>query len=357
MPGDESQQSDAQDRLRTLIRKMPMAMLILDNDGVIRAANSSAEKIFQCSAAVLWGKECRLLFAKARESSQESLLELFRNSVGRLFVLDGCTETGEVLPLEVCVQILDDRTGQLMVFLSDISERVRMEKMKEDFVQMISHDLRTPISSVGMFLERLSGGLIDAVTKDEIEKRAHSTREQLDRAIRLIDNLLDLNKLEAGFKPPARVPVPIDDLIFSAINSVIDLAESLGIEIMPELIDLDLYVDKQQMIQVLVNLLGNAIKFSKRRDTIVIRVVENPTEVVIGVIDQGPGIPSDKLKLIFEKYGQAGTAALRSKQGTGLGLAICSTIVTNHGGRIGVESREGVGSEFWFSIPTFNLPR
>lgn len=234
----------------------------------------------------------------------------------------------------------------------DISERRAAERMKQRFVAIASHDLRTPLSSI-------SANLAVMLTKannlpPEATKALSKAEGSLERLMDLIRDLLDLEKLEAGKVNLDLAAVSMLDVCNAACDSVEFLAKSLSVNLVRPTRDELALGDERALVRVLVNLVSNAIKFSPRQSTVTVslRVVENFIE--IGVQDAGPGIPIEDQKLIFEKFQQSKTANTTAVKGTGLGLAIAKLIVEAHNGLIGIESEVGRGSRFYFRVPKFD---
>jgi signal transduction histidine kinase len=226
-----------------------------------------------------------------------------------------------------------------------------IERMKQEFVSMISHDLRTPLTSIQLFLGMLAKGKYGALNESGAKKADMADRNAV-RLIGLINDLLDVEKMESGQLTLARSIVTVGGIIERSVDSVRAVAEQKGIQIKVETLeDLSVDADADRLVQVLVNLLGNAVKFSPDGAAITVKVAEVDSHVEISVIDFGRGIPEELKQTIFERFKQADASDATEKKGTGLGLAICKAIVEQHGGTIGVESELGKGSRFWFSLP------
>lgn len=233
----------------------------------------------------------------------------------------------------------------------DITERKRMEQAKQEFVAMLSHDLRTPLTSLGLTIEMVVDGSVQKMPERCVNVFSMAQRS-IARLVNLISELLDLEKLEAGEMEVSPSVVPIASLFESALDSLRMSASERGIEL--ESVDNGLTVsaDQERVVRVLINLLSNAIKYSKSGDKVVLSAEHTQTGFIeITVTDEGPGIPHDKLQNIFERYKQVQDAEKIHKQGSGLGLSICKAIVEAHGGTIGVKSILGSGSQFWFRLP------
>lgn len=226
----------------------------------------------------------------------------------------------------------------------------QMEKMKQDFVAMVSHDLKSPLTAVSGSLALISSGCYGQLADKGPEVLATAEAE-IDRLSRLVEDLLDLAKIEAGRMHLYYSNVVLDVLIKRAVGSVGPLAErqDVAIETMSSKIAIE--ADGDRILQVLVNLLSNAVKFSPQHSKVEIAVADETDYVKIKIIDNGRGVPADRLELIFDPYVQVEDSDEREKGGTGLGLPICKNIVERHGGKIGVDSKEGEGSTFWFTLP------
>lgn len=246
----------------------------------------------------------------------------------------------------------------------DISERLELERFKQQFVATISHDLRTPLSAVKSTLELLGAGTWGELSEHGQTKVARA-EDNLRHTIDLINNLLDLEKMEAAKIELNKVEVALDKVLKQSGTVVAPVAEAKSVKLEIPEVDVVLNADEQRLSQVIINLLGNAIKFSPHESTVKVDVdVKNggrkdsvlndsPNTVRVSVTDKGTGIPAEMRELIFDRYRQlpATPGGGKPSVGTGLGLAICKEIVEAHGGRIGVDSEEGAGSTFWFELP------
>ncbi len=233
----------------------------------------------------------------------------------------------------------------------DMTDRHALDRLKQQFVAMISHDLRTPLSAVQSTLALLGHGAwgqLNETGKVKIEK----AEDNLRHSIELINNLLDLEKMESGTMDLSLREVLLIPLIQKCVDTVTPLAEPRGIEITVPDDDLAVMAEEKRLAQVLINLLGNALKFTPNNSTIMIEVTPIEQMIKVSVTDQGPGISASKRESVFQRFYQIKTRDQKHKEGTGLGLAICKAIVEAHGGTIGVDSEEGHGSTFWFTVPT-----
>lgn len=265
---------------------------------------------------------------------------------------------GTAIPVEyVANPILDDgRISGMVVAFQDVSERRRLEKMKDEFISTVSHELRTPLTSL-----RASLGLIQS---GSLDKRPEKQRQMIemaigncDRLIRLVNDILDFDRGEKGRLPLQREPLDAEILLRRAADVAHNAAAQSHIDFRIEANAPPVYADAERVLQVLNELVGNALKFSPAGTSIrlaaqSVRGSEPGTiDVCFMVEDQGRGIAPEKLERIFERFQQGDASDSRALGGTGLGLALCRSIVEQHGGRIWAESEVGTGSRFLFTLP------
>jgi PAS domain S-box-containing protein len=234
----------------------------------------------------------------------------------------------------------------------DISERRAADRMKQRFIAIVSHDLRTPLSSISATLSVLlagAGGL-----SEQAQSILRKAEASLERLMDLIRDLLDLEKLEAGKVVLDLGAVSALDVCVAACDSVEFLAQSLGVKIVRSNKDAALLGDERRLVRVLINLISNAIKFSPRGSSVTVLIENLGAVSEISVSDQGPGIPPEDQELIFEKFRQSKSANTAAVKGTGLGLAIAKLIAEGHNGEIGVQSAVGKGSRFYIRIPNYD---
>lgn len=249
---------------------------------------------------------------------------------------------------------LDSVFHQMAASLKLAADKEReVQRLKQEFVRMISHDLKAPLTSVTMTLDMLVDGMYGELN-ERAQARVATATGSTRRLIALINDLLDLEKLEAGQFELEVTGVDASVLIESSVDEIFSIAQSRGITF--EMSDTDAVVlcDGERIVQVLVNLLSNAIKFSPDGSSIALRLQVDSvdtTRVRFEVIDQGRGIPAEAMDLVFDRFKQVERSDATKKKGTGLGLAICKAIVEQHGGTIGVSSSLGQGSTFWFTLP------
>lgn len=229
-------------------------------------------------------------------------------------------------------------------------EVAEAQRMRQTFVAMISHDLRTPLTSVNGYLNLLVDGRLGDVS-DKVKNGAEKAERNVGRLIRLISDLLDLEKMEAGKMQMAPKAIYIENAFEKSIESVQEFANSHKVNLQMTETDLEVMADPDRIVQVLINLISNAVKFSPEGASVEISACATGKMVEVSIQDHGRGVPEKFKSIIFEKYKQVDKEDGTKKGGTGLGLPICKMIVEQLEGQIGVESEDGKGSRFWFTLP------
>jgi PAS domain S-box-containing protein len=246
-----------------------------------------------------------------------------------------------------------DVDGQVKGFFSminDITDRKEVERMKSEFVSIASHEMRTPLTSIYGAIKLLCAGRLGTLSPTG-QKMADIALRNSDRLINLLNDILDLERLESGKDKIERQACNSVELIAQAVETLHFMAQEQQIIIETNAQSLTLWVDRDRILQTITNLLSNAIKFSAKENKVWLICQQQGQNVLFTVKDCGRGIPGDKLETIFERFQQVDASDSRQKGGTGLGLAICRHIVEQHGGKIWVESIYGQGSSFYFIIP------
>ncbi len=355
---------------RTILNSAAYSMISTDTTGMILTANAAAEKWLQRTSAELMGTSISIVHeADELQSRGEQLTRAMGMPVpgdyhalvmkARYGIADEfeCTyvrKDGTRFPVSLSVTALrsegEHPVGYLMI-ATDLSERRAIERMKDEFVSVVSHELRTPLTSIKGALGLLAGGVTGTLPPKAAEM-AQIARSNADRLSHLVDDILDLQRIESGRITLDLQSCDVAKLMKDSVESVHLVAESEGVAIAMLPLSAAIRVDPGRIVQALVNLLGNAIKFSPRGGQIEFASERNGSNVVFRVKDEGRGIPRDKLETIFERFQQVDASDAREKGGTGLGLAICRSIVQQHGGRVWAESEPGAGSTFYVQLPT-----
>ncbi|HXA17392.1 MAG TPA: two-component regulator propeller domain-containing protein [Thermoanaerobaculia bacterium] len=330
----------------------------LDEDGIATFVNPSAARMLEWPVEELVGKNLHLLIHADSPDAGLSLSSCEVCSGGA----QGATlisrtanfrrRSGRSFPVEYAAgTIVDDGDkGGVVVTFRDVTERLAVEQLKSEFVSTVSHELRTPLTSIRGALGLLSSGMLGPIAE-----KGHRMLEiavtNTDRLVRLINDILDLERIDSGKVALTRGPVDAQTVLMQATEGLQSIAEKADVRIVVQAATGTLWGDSDRIIQTLTNLLGNAIKFSPRQGTVTVSGRAEEGDFVFCVADEGRGVPAEKLETIFERFSQVDTSDSRDKGGSGLGLAICESIVAAHGGRIWAEKNDPVGSRFQFTIP------
>ena len=248
------------------------------------------------------------------------------------------------------------RAVGVVVAFTDISERNALDRMKDEFISTVSHELRTPLTSLRAALGLVAGGALSS-RPEKVRQMMDIAIGNTDRLVRLVNDILDLERISSGKTEVHSVSCPVDELFRRATALLQTAAMKANVRFTIEANDVRVWADPDRLLQTLTNLVSNAIKFSPQASSIAseVRLTANyvtEEEALVEVQDHGRGIPADKLEQIFERFKQVDASDSRAKGGTGLGLAICRSIITQHGGHIWASSTLGEGATFHFTLPT-----
>ncbi|NEO30729.1 MAG: PAS domain S-box protein [Symploca sp. SIO3C6] len=360
---------ESERRWRTLLEQVRLLVIGLDNNGKVEYANPFFLELTGYTQAEVLGKDWLETFVPPSEQQQVQTLlrEIVQQDFPPYYQNSILTKYGEERIIAWNNTLLQNPSGEAIGIMSigeDITERYAITRMKDEFISVVSHELRTPLTSIHGALKLLSSGLIDSKS-ERGERIIAIATESAEHLVRLVNDILELERLESGKISLSKQQVNAAELISTAVEQMGVMANRAGIslEVAPQAIKFT--ADFDRIIQVLTNLLGNAIKFSPQGSTVWLsvqqQVVQEQNEISPSPIeynqiqfqvkDQGRGIPADKIESIFERFHQIDASDSRKKGGTGLGLAICRSIVEQHGGKIWADSTLGEGSSFYFTLP------
>lgn len=344
---------DQATRLATLFDNVEDAIVVISASGNIESWNRGAEHLFGHTASEIVGKDARMLLPEPHASQLSRYIQTGeRIDAGRI-EMEARHSTGRLIPIEVSIREMIINEQRLYVaVLHDISVRREVERMKSEFVSTISHELRTPLTSIAGSLTLISGGAAGE-TPPKIARLVGIARQNSERLIRLINDILDLEKAEAGKLDFALEVRGLRNEVASVAEFNRGFAQGLGVAIeLEDGDDANVLIDSDRLTQVLTNLISNAAKFSPPGGVVRIRIDrEGEAAVRVTVSDNGPGIPADFCARIFQKFAQADASDTRAKGGTGLGLSIAKTITEKLGGRIGFDTVPGKGTSFHIVLP------
>ncbi len=350
-----AQQVRQQVRQRTLelsgiLDNAAEAILIFDSSGAIDRANAAAQQLFGYSAAQFATLHIGAILPGLQH--HHSALQAWQ---GRPQEIAGLSATQSPLELEVSLSnyVLPDHTWYICL-LHDISERKKVERLKQEFVATVSHELRTPLTSIKGALQLLSAGVLGPVPASAAEM-LDLARQNADRLAALVNDILDIEKLAlAGTTLPLQ-PLDLRQQLNLALQQNQGYADNFSVRLslddsqLPQ--TMMVLAHQQRLQQVLSNLISNAVKFSAAGSVVHISAECKNQQARIKVIDQGPGIAEDFRPRIFEKFAQADSSDARQRGGTGLGLSICKELMSRMHGTIGFDSVAGKGSTFYITLP------
>jgi PAS domain S-box-containing protein len=322
----------------------------LDKGGTFLEINPACEQVLGYEREDLIGSH---FIELVPESDRGRVLEFMEN-----------LSKGESLkPLEILLQKADtqqidvlwsaywsDEEETFFCVIHDITDRRQAERMKQEVVAMVTHDLRTPLATIQNFLEFLDDGFYGSVN-DRGAKYLTIAQRNSDRMFSLINDLLDIEKIKSGMMELDLMQLPLQKAFQLCLELQTSYADQMAVKLDIRPTDLVVMADEDRLARVLSNLVSNAIKFSPRGGTIIVLAESQGKMALIVVQDQGPGVPANMLESVFDRFQQVRGHGPKTKGGSGLGLAICKAIVELHGGKIWLKSEEGKGSAFTFSLP------
>jgi PAS domain S-box-containing protein len=349
---EEALLRETERRLRLIIERVPLGLLILNQVGSIELFNKSVEEAFGYEPHELLGKNIAKLFGSAQnQGGARFLATLSERALGHLVELNAVRKSGEEFAIDFTLtEVTFGQNKKRLAIILDATERLELRRLRQSFVTMVSNELRNPLNDVGQFLSNFSSGAYGE-TSEKATRESERARDNVERLILLLNDLFDLEKLESGRIDIEQRWCSLQPILDKSASAVAVFAQKHKVELDIPTADVPLYADSNRIVQVLINFLSNAIKYSPAGSAVRIAVNESPTAVEVSVIDQGRGIPQSHLHTVFERFQQVEVNDAKKKGGTGLGLAICKAIIEEHGGTIGVNSEVGKGSSFWFKLP------
>ena len=328
-------------RLATVLDQMTDGVLIADAQGIVQFANPAAGRLFQAS-----------------EPINRSIAEVVRNHQ-LVEAWRRCQQTRQLQSESVelparhqylqLVVVPDQHSSGSLLLVQDLTRLRRLETVRRDFISTLSHELRTPLASLKALTETLQDGALD--DPPAARRFIDQIQVETDALTQMVTELLELSRIESGRLTLDLTPVSPRDLLLSASRRMQLQAERAGLNLRVECLE-DLpkiKIDSQRLEQVLVNLIHNAVKFTRAGGEVVLLAESSGGVVMIAVQDTGIGIPEEDVSRIFERFYRVDKS--RAGSGTGLGLSIAKHIVEAHRGKIWAESAEGEGSTFYFTIP------
>lgn len=348
------------------------SIISTDTSGLIQTFSAGAEQLLGYTSAEMVGKHTlefihddqEVVLATQRLSRElkipvEPGFEVFvsrsRQGIPDEQEWTYIDKQGRHIPVSLSVTALRDNENNVIGFLgiaSDISERKKIERMKDEFISTVSHELRTPLTSIRGSLGLLKGGAIEELS-EQTSYLVNIAYNNCERLLLLINDILDMSKIESGKMKFNFQALNVDQFLQQAAadNQAYGSQHQVRYEVIKPLPGVKIFGDQDRLMQVMSNLLSNAAKFSHQDGVVELGAVQRGTTVRISVTDRGCGIPKEFQSKIFDRFSQADGSSTRKVGGTGLGLNISKAIVESHGGYIGFVTKIDMGTTFYFDLP------
>jgi PAS domain S-box-containing protein len=352
----ENKLRDSQQRLTLHLQRTPIAVIEWNNDLDITEWNEAAQKIFGYSRDEALGKNgIELLVPKYVHERVKTIRSQLQSDEGGLYSInENITKDGRTILCEWFNTPLVDKNGDVIGIASlaqDVTERMRIDQMKRDFVSIVSHELRTPLTAIRGALGLILGGATGKAPEkmNELIKIADANTHRL---LHIINDILDIDKIESGLLEYQFDDIPVMPLLEKAVANNNSYAQQYDVKLkITQQLDACINADGNRIMQVLDNLVSNAIKFSPKGGEVELSVTHHKNNIRISVHDYGPGIPKNFQDKLFDKFTQADFSNTRGASGAGLGLNIAKAVVEHHNGEIGFKTGTKEGTTFYFDLP------
>jgi PAS domain S-box-containing protein len=366
--------------LAAIVESSEDAIISKSLDGTLTSWNASAQKLYGYTPGEVIGRSISLLLPADKLDEEAQFLERLQQGEHiQHYETVRRRKDGTLVDISLTVSPIKDATGKIIgasKIARDITQQRAIAQMKSEFISIVSHELRTPLTAIRGSLGLVAHGIYDKKPEKK-QRMIEIAASQSDRLVRLVNDILDLQRLESGKMKLVMQLCDAANLMQQSADTMRSYAEQNQIQLVVHLLSAPVWASPDSIIQTLMNLLSNAIKFSasggkvwlsaqfvnpekrgtKATEEYTHDTIPNPQTlpstpyILFSVKDQGRGIPSDKLEIIFERFQQVDASDSREKGGTGLGLAICRKIIEQHEGKIWAESMVTEGSTFYFTLP------
>ncbi|MFB5192870.1 ATP-binding protein [Alicyclobacillus fastidiosus] len=352
--------SQERDILRHILQNMTTGVIYLRSDGQVQMVNDAAARLFRRPVEQWQDRDHWTVFRNYNLGAAIDHALLFGNDWAEEHVIrEGLTVLIRLVPISSSArtQNRNDHAHDVLMLVTDVSEWRRLEHMRSEFVANVSHELKTPIAAIRGFAETLldeDEGDTEGKEDPGAQMRTKFLRTIYDESLRmgnLVQDLLELSKLEATDGRVDPVSVDLQTVVDRSFERLRHTAANRGVDLrLAAAPRVNVWADPDMLLQVFLNLLSNAIHYSSEGSTVTVSWDVLIDRVKVHVRDNGIGIPKESLGRVFERFYRVHKDRSRASGGTGLGLAIVKHIVAAHGGEVGVESVEGEGSDFWFTL-------
>ena len=343
---------------RSILNATKNGILFFDESGMIQGFNKAAEDMFGYKASEVTGKHLSLLFPVQSKENRKLLLETPWGQADNTtsiesMPLKGIRRDGEVFPLEITFRLLEgNKASSYLGIAWDISDRVKADAQKDEFISTVSHELRTPLTSIAGALGIIMG-MYQQELSDDVSEMMELAQRNADQLGAIINDLLDIQKLDAGKMEMEMKPILLADLLLHSVSVNKSYAGKFGVSLVVHKNIPQVYAlgDWVRLTQVLSNLISNAVKFSPQNSVVRVSMSQKDSFAQISVTDQGMGISKDFQDKVFEKFSQQYIKGQEKGKGTGLGLNISKAIVEYHDGMIQFTSVPDKGTTFTVDLP------
>lgn len=334
---------------RTILDNIKDGIITINDDLIIESCNPATRFIFEYSPSEIIGKKLDLLLEYKCDSDETKICSLGD-------VNQGIRKNGEKFPVEVDAKEINfENKNLILLVIRDITERKKIDKMKNEFIAIISHELRTPLTSIKGALGLVLSGLL-AKHPEKLNELITVADKNCTRLTHLINDILDISKIESGKIGLNMCVYEISSIIKEAmeLNTVFAEQFSIKLNFIESNSKFNVKVDKNRLLQVLANLISNAVKFSKPNSAVSISISCQNNMVRVSIIDEGSGMCGEFRTRIFKKFTQENSSDSRQKVGTGLGLNISKSLIEKMDGNLDFTTELGVGSTFYFDLPRYD---
>ncbi len=345
----------SRDYMDNVLESITDGIVTIDEQGLITTCNHATLEMFGYERDEVIGRNVSILSPPAARRDHQTFTANSQIHAPRIISLnrdlEGCRKDGSLFPMELMVTPM--QVGGKRGFVGtirDITERKEVDRMKSEFISTVSHELRTPLTSIRGSLGMVESGVLK--DPEKVSQMIHLAASNTERLIDLVNDLLDMEKLQSGSLEFQFEDIDIHSVVENALEANQPYAKKHDVEFKftSTLNEATVSGDRGRLTQVLANLLSNAAKFSPAGGAVLVSIVRRQRMIRVSVSDKGPGIPEEFRGKIFERFTQADSSDTRQKGGTGLGLSISKAIVEKHGGEIGFDTESGKGTTFFFEL-------
>jgi PAS domain S-box-containing protein len=350
--------SDREQRLNDVLDNTGEMIHTIDRNGLFTYVNRAWRDTLGYSASDLTTLYARSIVDPAHQPRVDEVLRrVIRGRTQEQLETVFVTKSGEKILVagNISARGGEDQVLRIRGMFRDVTEERAVERLKDEFVSVVSHELRTPLTSIRGALGLIASGKLGTLDPKG-QRMVQIAVADSERLVRLINDILDIERMESGRVDLQKTTVDLGELLTTAAESAGPIADKANVSLHVHAAPGNAWCDPDRILQTLTNLLGNAIKFSPSGGTVSLSAERDDSTITFRVRDEGRGIPTEKLEQIFERFQQVDASDARSKGGAGLGLAIARSIVIQHGGDIRAESDGKNGSTFVFTLPAYSAP-